>query len=291
MKVRSFLKLASTNTSRKSQYNKLVSQYYDKVSNIYRYGWGDCFHFAPFHHNENLKDAIIAIEKKLIHDAGINSEMDVLDIGCGIGGPARNIARLSGCKITGITISKEQVKIAEKITKQQNLQNNCSFKLMDAMKMSFDDNSFDAVYSIECICHIPDKKKLYKEVHRILKPGGIFAGWDWIKTTDLSEKIEKKHIEKICIYFALPSMNSLNNINSDIKKAGFEIMKIEDLQFTGNQERPWTHPLTKQMMNPLSKLSGLISPTIKMMQESGKSLIYASEKGCFSPFGYFVAKK
>ena len=80
----------------------------------------------------------------------IRPGMNVLDVGCGIGGPARTIARFSDARITGITLNQFQRDRAEKYTKQQGLQDSCRFVQGDFMKLSerFEEGSFDAGESV-----------------------------------------------------------------------------------------------------------------------------------------------
>ena len=85
---------------------------------------------------------------KVLDWAGVTRVSDVLDVGCGIGGSTRHIARRFGCKGTGITLSPVQVGIANARTQKAGLQG-VSFQVADALKMPFQDNSFDLVWSLE----------------------------------------------------------------------------------------------------------------------------------------------
>lgn len=101
--------------------------------------------------------------------------MRVLDIGCGVGGPAREIARFSGAHITGVNNNQFQVERATKYTAKAGLSNQLDFVKGDFMKLSemFGTGSVDAVYAIEATVHAPNFEGIYGEIMKVLKPGGI----------------------------------------------------------------------------------------------------------------------
>jgi len=103
----------------------------------------------------------------------------VLDVGCGIGGTSRYIAkRFPEASVTGITISPEQQKRATALAAERNVPN-AKFELCDALDMKYEDNSFDLVWACESGEHMPDKVKYVEEMARVLKPGGriVVATW------------------------------------------------------------------------------------------------------------------
>jgi cyclopropane fatty-acyl-phospholipid synthase-like methyltransferase len=107
--------------------------------------------------------------------AGIEPGMQILDIGCGVGGPARTLAADFGCNVIGIDITKDYVLAAEMLTERVGLSKQVTFIEGDALDLQFDDGAFDAVLSQNAIMNIEDKHRLFKEVHRVLRPGGILA--------------------------------------------------------------------------------------------------------------------
>jgi ubiquinone/menaquinone biosynthesis C-methylase UbiE len=96
---------------------------------------------------------------------------DVLDIGSGIGGPARFIADRYGCHVTGIDLTPEFCQLARELTARVGLDDRVCFEEGSALAMPFADASFDAAYSINVAMNIADKAGFYAEIARVLKPG------------------------------------------------------------------------------------------------------------------------
>ena len=100
----------------------------------------------------------------------------VLDVGCGIGGSARILARDYGLDVLGISISPGQIQRARELT-EPGL--SCQFAVMDALDLDLADASFAAVWSVEAGPHMPDKQRYADELLRVLAPGGRLAVADW----------------------------------------------------------------------------------------------------------------
>ena len=96
----------------------------------------------------------------------------VLDVGSGLGGPARYFARRFGCRVSGIDLTAEFCDVARHLTSRLGLAERVSFEQGDALAMPFGDAAFDGAYSMNVSMNIADKRALYREIHRVLKPGG-----------------------------------------------------------------------------------------------------------------------
>jgi len=95
----------------------------------------------------------------------------ILDIGSGIGGPARYFANRFGCRVTGIDLTPEFCDVARHLTRLVDLEDRVTFKVGDALAMPFADDSFDGAYSMNVSMNIANKGAFYREIHRVLKPG------------------------------------------------------------------------------------------------------------------------
>lgn len=107
----------------------------------------------------------------------------VLDIGCGIGGPARTIASHRGCHVTGIDLSKDYCEAASLISRQLGMTQQTRFLQADAQKLPFQDNSFTALWTQHLTMNIKNKKKLWQEFFRTLQPNGRLIMYE-VTTSD-----------------------------------------------------------------------------------------------------------
>jgi len=123
----------------------------------------------------------------------------VLDIGSGVGGPARALAASHGCLVTGVDLSEPFVDAARYLTERTGQSGQVSFRTASALELPFDDGHFDVVLLQHVAMNIADRARLYREIRRVLKPGGKFATYDvvlrggelhypvpWARTPDTS---------------------------------------------------------------------------------------------------------
>ena len=106
---------------------------------------------------------------------GLKTGMKVLDVGCGVGGPARYFASEHGVSVTGIDLTEEFVTAATSLTKLVRLENAASFEQGSALAMPFANESFDAAYMFHVGMNIADKNALFQDVARVLKLGAKFS--------------------------------------------------------------------------------------------------------------------
>jgi SAM-dependent methyltransferase len=107
--------------------------------------------------------------------AGLGPGMKVIDLGGGLGGPARTLAATRGCDVTVVDITPEFCRAGEWLTRSTGLADRVRFHAGDALATPFADGSFDAVWTQHSTMNIADKAGLYREVRRLLRPGGVFA--------------------------------------------------------------------------------------------------------------------
>lgn len=102
----------------------------------------------------------------------------VLDIGAGLGGPARTLSAEFGCRVTGIDLTEAYCRTAEALTQKVGLAERISFFPGDATDMTFDSASFDVAWMVHTAMNIEDKPRLVDEIGRVLKPAGRFAFYE-----------------------------------------------------------------------------------------------------------------
>ena len=120
----------------------------------------------------------LAATAELAGLAGITADKSVLDVGSGVGGPARFLASSCGCRVTGVDLSEPFVEAARYLTERTGLGDLVSFQTGSALALPFAGESFDVVLLQHVAMNIADRAQLYREIRRVLRPGGRFAIYD-----------------------------------------------------------------------------------------------------------------
>jgi ubiquinone/menaquinone biosynthesis C-methylase UbiE len=154
-----------------------VAAYFDLITGDGRLFFGDSFHFGFFPDGgQTLAQALDAHTDLVCELAGIRPGMRVLDVGCGIGEPARRIASRIDCEIVGLNISREQVRQGRELIAAAGLTARVDIRHGNVLQMPLPDADFDAVICLEAggdICvRAADKPRLLAELRRVLRPGG-----------------------------------------------------------------------------------------------------------------------
>ncbi|KIW08298.1 uncharacterized protein PV09_01216 [Verruconis gallopava] len=238
--------------ARRDEYATLTRHYYNLATDLYEYGWGGSFHFCRFAYGEPFRQAIARHEHYLAHQIGIKENMTVLDVGCGVGGPAREIVKFTGANVVGLNNNDYQIERATHYAHKEGLADKLKFVKGDFMQMTFPDNSFDAVYAIEATVHAPSLEGIYSEIFRVLKPGGTFGVYEWLMT-DAYDNDNPHHRE---IRLGIEQGDGISNMEkvevalAAMKAAGFELILNEDLADEEHEKRdyaPWYWPLSGEL--------------------------------------------
>ncbi|KAL1363920.1 hypothetical protein HN51_012089 [Arachis hypogaea] len=298
---------------RNANYTDMVNKYYDLATSFYEFGWGESFHFAHRWNGESLRESIKRHEHFLALQLGLKPGQKVLDVGCGIGGPLREIARFSSTSVTGLNNNEYQILRGKELNRIAGVDKTCDFIKADFMKMPIPDNSFDAVYAIEATCHAPDAYGCYKEIYRVLKPGQCFAAYEWCMTDafDPNNQEHKKIKAEVEIGDGLPDIRSTTKCLEALKQAGFEIIWEKDL--AKESPVPWYQPLdknhfslssfrltavgrffTRNMVKAL-EFAGLAPKGSLRVQDflekAAEGLVEGGKKEIFTPMYFFLARK
>jgi len=292
----------------------LARSYYELVTDFYEYGWGQSFHFAPLRRGEPVRRALERCERELARTLELRAGMKALDVGCGVGGPMRTVARCSGASVVGISISPYQIERARRHGERSGLTGLCELVEGDFNAMPFADATFDAAYSLEACCHAADRRGPFAEVFRVLKPGALFAGHDWCMTPryrplDPEHERIKRGIEQGNGVADLVPSSELDRALSDV---GFETLQTGDSAERGDPDTPWYLPLasglslrgfrnsraggflTHQMVRILEAVGASPKGTVQVhdvLRLAQQALVAGGQAGIFTPMYAWLARR
>jgi len=230
---------------RRARYAAMIDHFYNLVTDFYEWGWCQSFHFGPRWHNETFLESIKRAEYYLALRLGLHHGKRALDVGCGVGGPMRNICIFTGAHIEGVTINEYQVRIGTKYNQANGLDHLCKIHQGDFQKLDqkFPAEYFDVAYAIEATCHSPDRVQCFSGVNKVLKKGGLFCVLEWVMLNGYNPN-NKDHIrikEGIEVGNGLPTLVTPDKVVKAFEDSGFEVIEHFDLnrnQHAAN-EIPW----------------------------------------------------
>ncbi len=123
----------------------------------------------------------IAATAEIAEAAALDADMVVLDLGCGIGGPARYLATAHGVHVVGVDLSPSFVDTARYLSQRCGLADRTVFHVGDAVDLPIDGESIDRVFLLHVAMNINDRAALYRSIHRVLKPGGKLVTYDVVE--------------------------------------------------------------------------------------------------------------
>ena len=177
----------------------------------------------------------------------------VLEVGCGSGGYALHLARTVGCSVIGLDVNVPGIHNANQLAATTGLASHARFELCDASKkLHFGDETFDAVFSNDVLCHIPGRPNALREMFRVLKPGGLMLFSDALVIGGLISHQEIATSSSIGYYvYSPPGENERL-----IKQAGFMHSQVTDTTENASQIAQKWHQAREKRKDELVALEG-----------------------------------
>lgn len=260
---------------RKYESARSVAESYDDWTNdgILEFYWGEHIHLGHYGSPPRPKDfrqAKADFVHEMVRWAGLDRlppGTTVLDVGCGIGGSSRILARDYGFHVTGITISPEQVRRARELTPPDL---NVQFQVDDALALSFPDASFDVVWSIEAGPHMPDKQQFAKELLRVLKPGGILVVADWNQRDDRQHPLniwERLIMRQLLDQWAHPAFASIEGFAEALAATGLVEGEVITADWTQETLPSWLDSIWQGIVRPEGLIRFGLPGLVKSLRE------------------------
>jgi SAM-dependent methyltransferase len=149
----------------------------------------------------------------------------VLDVGAGVGGPARYLAHTTGCRVTALELQKPLHEIGVDLTRRTRLADRVTHVCGDALTYDFADGSFDAVVSFLAIVHIPDRPRLFARLARALRPGGGCYIEDLCQRAPFAPRDLEELRDVVCAN----TITSQDDYAQELRDAGFGAVTVTDL--------------------------------------------------------------
>lgn len=224
--------------------------------------WGEHVHLGHYGNPPRRRD-FRAAKEDFVHELVRWSGLDqlppgsrVLDVGCGIGGSARILARDYGLDVLGISISPGQIARARALTASGL---NCRFAVMDALALDLSDSSFDAVWSVEAGPHMPDKQRYADELLRVLRPGGLLAVADWNRRDPGVRPLswlERRVMHQLLVQWAHPEFASIPGFRRNLEHSTpGNAIAVETADWSRETLPSWIDSILEGLRRPLAVLS------------------------------------
>ncbi|MEL7035115.1 MAG: methyltransferase domain-containing protein [Cyanobacteria bacterium J06592_8] len=285
-------------SARRYQSSESVANSYDEWTEdgILEFYWGEHIHLGHYGVPPHQKDFITAkidFVHEMVSWGGLKelpAGTTVLDVGCGIGGSSRILAKDYGFDVTGVTISPQQVQRAQELTPEDV---NAKFQVDDAMALSFPDASFDVVWSIEAGPHMPDKAIFAKELLRVLKPGGVLVVADWNQRDDRQKPLnfwERPVMQQLLDQWSHPAFSSIEGFSELLAETGLVDGEVITADWTEQTLPSWIDSIWQGIARPQGLVKFGVSGFIKSLREVPTLLLMRLAFGAgLCRFGMFRA--
>jgi SAM-dependent methyltransferase len=269
---------------------ELVNHYYTLCIPFYREFLGNHWHTGYYLPDgpTGPKDQL-RMEWRIAESADLASAGDVLEVGCGIGGPACHLASRTAVRYCGLTPNAVQLELARKLARESNLEDRVSFDLGSASELPYPDESFDVVLFFESPCHFPDRARFFREAYRVLRPGGRLAGEDWLAAEGVSDRDGDLHLRPICEIWAMTPPGTCTSYAADMTAAGFKVKVAVDLR----EEMPLLRGFMvspKDRAELAQEIARTIDPMRKMIMEGLRLLGEGAQAGAFTIARFLAVK-
>ncbi|MCY4013473.1 MAG: class I SAM-dependent methyltransferase [Gammaproteobacteria bacterium] len=298
-------------------HTETVNDYYDMCSEFMQFGWNESLHFAPLKPGETLEQSIIRHQRLMIDRLQLRAGMTIIDVGCGVGGPMRRVARESGARVLCLNNNAQQLDQARRKNVAAGLDHMADYMKCNFMDMNaIDPCTFDGGYAIESTCHAPDKRQAFAQIYRVLKPGALFWGQEMCMTDDFDPDNSRHQAIKgaLMLGIALRDIATFSEVNRALEAVGFEVIEAADRDVQTGPSTPWYQPMQgprgtlrsafrrtplgrKAMIGTFRVAEALrffpkgSTAVAQLMDRTADAYVAGGRSGLFTPLYCFLARK
>ncbi|MEU4804132.1 methyltransferase domain-containing protein [Actinosynnema sp. NPDC023587] len=209
-----------------------VGAFYDQVNHLLQRFLGGSMHYGYWHgpdDDSGFREASERFTSIMVDKLRVGPGDLVLDVGCGTGGPATQLARTTGARVVGISISAKDVELATARAAAEGVSDLVRFQRANALDLPFDAGAFDAALAFESIVHIPDRVAALRQIARVLKPGARLALTDAFQRGPEMTQADRFGLMKVLAAWRAAPLVGFDDYLDFAREAGFETEELSDV--------------------------------------------------------------
>nr|CAD1844787.1 unnamed protein product [Ananas comosus var. bracteatus] len=278
----------------------IINTYYDLITDITEWGWGQSIHFSPAVPVRSHRDATASTRS-----ASPTSSPSGPNTGCSTSAVASEGHARHRRPLGGAHRRHHHQPVPGRPRPRPQPQGRPRWPVVcgNFLEMPFEDASFDAAYSIEATCHAPHLEDVYGEIFRVLKPGGMYVTYEWV-TTPLYRADDAGHVETVHGIergSALPGIRAQEDIGRTARKVGFEVVEERDLalppagpwwvRLKMGRLAYWRNHILLSVLTFLRIAPKGVVEVHEMLYETAIHLTRGGETGIFTPMHMILCRK
>lgn len=218
---------------------RLIRDYYGVLNHLCAVGEVEKMYIPPLlDPAAGITGNQLLFERKMAADLALRQGARVLDVGCGRGRVMAHLAELTGARLTGVNVDGEQLASARSYVALRGLAGRCQLREANFNDpLPFEERSFDALYQIQVLTYARDKERLFRELLRVLEPGGRVSFLDWVRLPAF-DPADPRHaglLRRVKPLIGAVETPTPQDLADALARAGFEVLSSADASPGGHQ--------------------------------------------------------
>lgn len=209
-----------------------VCDLYEQITDLLVHAMGGYLHGGYFggpNGAHTLEEGADRLTDAIVERCLLTAGQHVLDVGSGNGKVALRAATTHQVKVTGITLSEYQVHLSRTLAKEHDLTEAVDFLIADMHDIPSPDATFDAAFAIESFCHVEDRTLTYREIGRVLRPGGKLVAADFVLRQPIVDDDKKAMLDTINANYGNGPILARADYETAVRAAGLSLVELTDI--------------------------------------------------------------